>query len=121
MAPGQTLNQLDREPLVYFGCTWTEIKTALHQSGAAALLALIGLVMLLRSPGVLGLVLVGWLALAYFLLRRIHRFRAGKPLYFERHRKIARGPALIKPGRRYQYGRHPPGSSTPVVRARTAR
>jgi hypothetical protein len=77
----------------------------------------VGLVLLLRSPGVLGLVLVGWLALAYGLLHRIHRFRAGKPLYFERHRKIAQGPALIKPGRRYQYGRRLPRSNPPVVRA----
>lgn len=121
MKPNQTLHQLDQEPLVYFGCTWTEIKAALHQSGAVALLALIGLVLLLRSPGVLGLVLVGWLALAYFLLRRIHRFRAGKPLYFERHRKIARGPAFIQPGRPYQYGRHLPRSSPRAVRARAAR
>ena len=121
MKPGQTLHQLDREPLVYFGCTWTEIKAALYQSGAVALLALIGLVLLWRSPGVVGLVLVGWLALAYGLLRRIHRFRAGKPLYFERHRKIARGPAFIQPGRCYQYGRPVPRSGPRAVRARAAR
>lgn len=106
MKPEQTLHQLDREPLVAFGCTWSEIKAALYQSGAVAWLTLVGLVLWLRSPGVVGLVLVGWLALAFVLLQRIHRFRAGKPLHFERHRKIARGPAVIKPGRLYQYGRH---------------
>ena len=121
MKPNQTLHQLDREPLVYFDCTWTEIKATLHQSGAATLLASIGLVLLLRSPAVVGLALVGWLALAYFLLHRIHRFRAGKPLYFERHRKIARGPALIKPGRLYQYGRHRPRSRARAVGTRSAR
>jgi len=117
MKPDQTLDQLDREPLVYFGCTWTEIKAALYQSGAAAVVALIGLTLWLRSPVVLAIGLVGWLALAYALLRRIHHHRAGKPLYFERHRKIAQGPALIKPGRRYQYGRRLPRSNPPVVRA----
>ncbi|MBK8185636.1 MAG: DUF3487 family protein [Candidatus Competibacteraceae bacterium] len=117
MKPDQTLHQLDREPLVYFGCTWTEIKAALHQSGAAAVIVLVGLVMLLRSPVVLALVLVGWLALAYALLHRIHRFRAGKPLYFERHRKTVSGAAFIKAGRRYQYSRRarrgPPASPHP--------
>jgi hypothetical protein len=108
MKPDQTLDQLDREPLVYFGCTWTEIKAALYQSGAAAVLALIGLTLWLRSPVVLAIGLVGWLALAYALLRRIHHHRAGKPLYFERHRKTARGAAFIQPGRRYQYSRHRP-------------
>ncbi len=117
MKPNQTLHQLDQEPLVYFGCTWTEIKAALYQSGAAAVLALIGLVLLLRSPAVVGLALVGWLAGAYGLLRRIHRFRAGKPLYFERHRKIAHGPAVIQPGRRYDYGRQRPRPSPPGGRA----
>jgi hypothetical protein len=58
---------------------------------------------------------------AYGLLRRIHRFRAGKPLYFERHRKIAQGPAFIQPGRRYQYGRHRPRSRARAVGPRAAR
>lgn len=119
MKPEQTLHQLDREPLVSFGCTWSEIKVALYQSGAVAWLTLVGLVLWLRSPGVLGLVLVGWLALAYVLLQRIHRFRAGKPLYFERHRKIVRGSVLIKPGRRYQYGGHRPRAC--AVSGRSAR
>ena len=94
MKPELTLTHLNRrEPIVHFGCTWTEIKTCLWR-GAAVALPLTVLLMAVAPVPVLMVVpgLVGWWALAYGFARHIHRHRAGKPLHYERHRKTARRP-----------------------------
>ena len=110
MKPETTLSELEREPIVYFGCTWTEIKQSLWRGAAGALPAtLIGMLWLplpalpLLIPGV-----VGWLLLAYLQLRHIRRHRAGKPLYYERHRALLRRGAhpFIVQGKTYQVWRN---------------
>ena len=122
MKPELTLTHLNRrEPIVHFGCTWTEIKTCLWR-GAAVALPLTVLLMAVAPVPVLMVVpgLVGWWALAYGFARHIHRHRAGKPLHYERHRKTARRPPFVRPGTIYQvqrnaapHGRHPGPASRP--------
>lgn len=108
MKPELTLTQLDRrEPIVHFGCTWTEIKICLYR-GAAVALPLAGALMAVSPAPVLMVVpgLVGWLALAYLFTRHIHRHRAGKPLHYERHRKTARRPPFVRAGTIHQFQRN---------------
>lgn len=93
MKPALTLSQLERgEPLVHFGCTWSEIKTCVWR-GAALALPLTGAGMALTSIPVIGILpgLGLWVGLAYGFTRLIHAQRAGKPLFYEKHRKKVRG------------------------------
>lgn len=106
MKPELTLTQLEREPLVHFGCTWSEIKTCVWRGGAMALPITAGLMALAPVPPLLLLApgLLLWLGLAYGCTQHIHRHRAGKPLYYERHRRqagAARAP-FIRAGGVYQ-------------------
>ncbi len=106
MKPDLTLSQLERgEPIVHFGCTWSEIKTCVWRGAAVALpltaaaMTLTVLPVIILLPG-LGL----WVGLAYGFTRLIHAQRAGKPLFYERHRKKVRGfrSPFIPPGVIYQ-------------------
>lgn len=106
MKPELTLAQLEREPIVHFGCTWSELKTCIWRGGAMALPVTAGLMGLAPVPPLLLLVpgLLLWLGLAYGCTQHIHRHRAGKPLYYERHRRqvqSARAP-FIRAGKVYQ-------------------
>lgn len=111
MKPDLTLSDLEREPIVHFGCTWTELKLCLGRSAALTVPATVGAMALLPSPAWVAPGLVGWLGLAYALTRHIHKHRAGKPLYYERHRKAVKAPGapFVKPGQIYQSqrARHP--------------
>jgi hypothetical protein len=109
MKPDHTLSQLEREPIVYFGCTWSEIKTCLWRGGALAALATLACMLFLPLPVfwlVPGLLL--WWGLAYGFTQRIHAQRVGKPLYYERHRRAvrARSAPFIPAGRIYQAERN---------------
>ena len=109
MKPDHTLSQLEREPIVYFGCTWSEIKTCLWRGGALAAITTALLMMLTPLP-VLWLVpgLLLWWGLAYGFTQRIHAQRVGKPLYYERHRRAVRAPGapFLRPGLIYQAERN---------------
>lgn len=104
MKPELALSDLEREPIVHFGCTWTELKRCLYRSAALAGPATLGAMVLLPSPAWVAPGLVGWLGLAYALTRHIHKHRAGKPLYYERHRKAVKalGAPFVKAGLIYQ-------------------
>lgn len=113
MKPDRALVNLNRrEPIVYFGCTWAEIKASIWRGGAMAMPMTVVLMVaspipvLMLIPGILG-----WLALTRFFLGHINRNRAGKPLYFERHKKLSRHPSFIRAGRIYQFARNAPHSS----------
>ena len=89
MKPTLALTHLNRrEPIVYFGCTWTEIKTGVWR-GAAVALPVTAALMAALSPPVLMIVpgLCLWLVVTRMFLNHINRHRAGKPLFYERHRK----------------------------------
>ncbi len=122
MKPALTLRELERsEPIVHFGCTWTEIQTCIWRAAAIALpltvtaMAITSIPVLCILPG-LGL----WVGLAYGLTRWIHAQRAGKPLFYERHRKAVRGwrSPFIQHGRIYQCPRRNLG--TDLGRPRSA-
>lgn len=110
MKPDLTLSELEREPIVYFGCTWSEIKTCIWRGAAVALPVTLGLMMLGPLP-VLMLVpgLLLWVGAAYGFTQYIHRHRAGKPLFYEMHRTRVKavGAPFIRPGQIYQVERHP--------------
>lgn len=109
MKPELTLGQLEREPIVHFGCTWTEIKTCVWSGASLALPLTVGAMVLVPLPLLLvvpGLLL--WLGLAYGFTQRIHRQRAGKPLYYERHRRTVKATAtpFVRADRVYQAQRN---------------
>ena len=110
MKPDLTLSELEREAIVYFGCTWSEIKTCIGRGAAVAIPVTIGL-MALGSVPVLMLVpgLLLWVGAAYGFTQHIYQHRAGKPLFHERHRirVKAAGAPFIRAGSLYQVERHP--------------
>lgn len=109
MKPDLTLSELEREAMVYFGCTWSEIKTCIWRGAAVALPVTLGLMALGPMP-VLMLVpgLLLWMGAAYGCTQHIHRHRAGKPLFHERHRTRVKavGAPFIRAGGLYQVERH---------------
>ena len=109
MKPDLTLGELEREAIVYFGCTWSEIKTCIWRGAGVAIPATIGLMALGPAP-VLMLVpgLLLWVGTAYGFTQYIHRHRAGKPLFYEMHRTRVKavGAPFIRPGQIYQVERH---------------
>lgn len=115
MKPTLALTHLNRrEPIVYFGCTWTEIKTGVWR-GAAVALPVTAALMAALSPPVLMIVpgLCLWLVVIRMFLNHINRHRAGKPLFYERHRKEARQAAFIRADTVHQFGRQVTRSLAP--------
>ncbi len=118
MKPTLALTHLNRrEPIVYFGCTWTEIKACIWRGAAIALPITLGLIAVSSLP-VLMVVpgLFVWLVATRMFLNHINHNRAGKPLYYERHKKAARHPAFIRAGTVHQCSRHPAKPSSRVAR-----
>jgi len=109
MKPDHTLSQLEREPIVYWGCTWSEIKKCLWRGGAFAALATLAGMLFLPLPVfwlVPGLLL--WWGLAYAMTQMIRAQRVGKPLHYERHCQTVRayGAPFLSAGRIYQVERN---------------
>lgn len=114
MKPSAILSELEREPVVYFGCTWTEIGNSLRKGIVVGLIAAIlaGIVASIFMSISLSLVLsmVAMLATTTLYtrtrLRRIAGLRAGKPLFYERHVQTSKSARFIRPARRYQRERN---------------
>ncbi|MCB1713528.1 MAG: DUF3487 family protein [Candidatus Competibacteraceae bacterium] len=104
MKPELTLTELEREPIVYFGCTWSEIKGCIRRAALITLPLMLALMALAPGAVVLWFIpgLLGWLGLSYRLTQYIRKYRAGKPLYYERHRRRAHTPVFIRPQPIYQ-------------------
>lgn len=114
MKPDSVLTELEREPVIYFGCTWSEITRALRSAllfavVAGALVAFV-LGLLLPGPAVFAATaLIVVLATGFRTWRQLQktgRMRAGKPLFYEKHRVQYRTPLFIQPVRRYQRERN---------------
>jgi len=90
--PTLSLSELEREPIVYFGCTWSEIKGCIRR--AAAIVVPLTLLMMVWVPGMQVLALVpgmlGWVSLTYLHTQKIRTLRVGKPLYYEIHQQRVR-------------------------------
>ncbi|MBK8168633.1 MAG: DUF3487 family protein [bacterium] len=104
MKPDLPLHALEREPIVYFGCTWSEIVTSAWRGAAIALLVTAALVVLTRSPGGLAVGLLVWVGFSYAFMYRLHATRAGKPLHYEVHARAVKRPRapFIRAGLTYQ-------------------
>ncbi len=109
MKPSLPLTELEREPLVHFGCTWTEIKRCVRQSAAVTLPLTLLVMFTVPGMAILGMIpgLLIWLGLSYLMTRHIQKYRAGKPLYYERHRQKVRSPSapFVRAGVVYQADR----------------
>ncbi|SUO96669.1 DUF3487 family protein [Suttonella ornithocola] len=114
MKPSMILTELEREPIVYFGCTWTEIIRA-TQSGMM-MGAILGLVVG-ASVGILVNGGIGFLCGFLFLmgssavitmrkLGKIRTLRAGRPLFYEKHVLNYRSSKFVQPAKRYQRERN---------------
>lgn len=109
MKPSLPLHALEREPIVYFGCTWSEIVTSAWRGAAIALLVTAALVVLTRSPGGLAVGLLVWVGSSYAFMYRQQSTRAGKPLHYEVHVRAVKRPGapFIRAGLIYQSQRTP--------------
>lgn len=104
--PSQLLTELEREPIVYFGCTWTEISRALYRSTIISLLTAIALAAVIWSLGLLFQIVFAISAATMFImillltrgsLRGIAKHRVGKPLFYEKHIGTYRSNRFIQP------------------------
>ena len=113
MKPDLALVNLNRrEPIVYFGCTWTEIKASIWRAASVVLPVTVVLMAVLPAP-IFMLIpgMLGWVALSRLFMGHINRNRAGKPLFYERHKKLSKHSTFIRAGRMYQFARNTPRSS----------
>lgn len=110
MKPGSILSEMEREPIIFFGCTWSEVTSALRQGLAVgalvAALVAIGAATLLRIPAMIAIAMFTMMAVTFLAtrrhLRKIAELRAGRPLFYERHAHTHRNPnSFIQPARRY--------------------
>ncbi len=92
--PTALLTELEREPIAYFGCTFTEImRQMMRSAGFAVAIATV----LAAGVGTLGFrfptmfsvfvaaFMIFALGITRFSLRKIAKHRIGKPLFYERH------------------------------------
>lgn len=104
--PTQLLTELEREPIIFFGCTWSEIVGQLRKAGFIGLLVAMALSTLLVSlslpfqvifPVATVTFILSLLALTRFFLKSISRLRAGKPLFYEKHVATHKSGKFIQP------------------------
>ena len=91
MNPDDILNLLEREPIVYFGCTWSEIMSAAVSSFIKAFLGTLVLLILPLPFNKILLILVlvlVWLFLTSRSMSNLRKLRDGKPLHYEKHHKM---------------------------------
>lgn len=127
MKPGAILSELEREPVIFWGCTRSEIFSALRRGMmigvvTASLLTVIAATFL-RFSTLIPIWMLSMMGTTYILtrsrLRRIASLRAGRPLFYELHALIYKRPQFIQPAVRYQRERN---RSDPVaVTARATR
>ena len=105
--PGKTLTQLEDEPQTgFFGCTYSEIVTALKKSVIAALLiTMIGAVFVYWPfAAIFGLLVSG--VFFMLLIRHAGAQRADNPLFYHRHVSTWRSSLFIQPAKQYQRERN---------------
>ena len=99
--PDSVLDTLEREPIVHFGCTWSEITNAITRG------------FLISLPITLCLSVIPWpfsrvmVMIPFFVIwgvvtrttmARIRTLRTGKPLFYERHvRMVKHNSPFINP------------------------
>ena len=114
MKPGAILSELEREPVIFWGCTRSEIFSALRRGMmigvVTASLLTVTAAAFLRSSTLVPIWMLSMMGTTYLLtrgrLRRIASLRAGRPLFYELHALIYRRPPFIQPAARYQRERN---------------
>lgn len=108
MKPQQVLTQLEREPIVHFGCTWSEIMGQLRKGMLfgfmsstvfGVFLALLGLDFPIIFVSSMILLVIVTIIVTRLNMHTIAKNRAGKPLYYEKHIGIYRSAAFYQPHR----------------------
>lgn len=86
--PDSVLDSLEREPIVYFGCTWSEIVNAVIRGALVSVPTTLVLV-LLPWPFSRVIVVIPffviWLLVTRFTMSNLRKLRTGKPLFYEKH------------------------------------
>ena len=93
--PDTVLSAIEREPIVYWGCTWSEIVKATTRGVTISLpcTLLIILIPLPVSKIIVVLPFIGiWAFVTRGTLRKISKLRTGKPLFYEKHVTMVRRP-----------------------------
>ena len=110
MKPAAILSELEREPIIFWGCTKTEIFRALRKGlligAATATVVTVAGAILLRPSTLVALWMLSMMGTAYvYVRRRLYRIaslRAGRPLFYELHAMIYQSSRFIQPATRYQ-------------------
>lgn len=114
MKPGAILSELEREPVVFWGCTRSEIFSALRRGMvigalAASLLTAIAAAFL-RGSTLVPIWMLSMMGITWLLTRsrlyRIASLRAGRPLFYEQHALTYKKPPFVQPAARYQLKRN---------------
>lgn len=105
--PTLILDQLERDPIVFWGCSNAEIMRCARQSFAAAvIIGVLGLFIHWVVAVILAFVL--WIGYSYYLMMALSGKRADKPLFYEVH--ASKLNVFIKHNVRYQLFRNAPHS-----------
>lgn len=91
--PEIVLTDLEREPIVYFGCTWSEIVNAITRGFLVALpITIVLAIFPLPFSRVIAVVpFFGiWLWVTNSTMKKLRTLRAGKPLFYERHIRMVK-------------------------------
>lgn len=115
--PEHTLSELEQEPIVFLGCTASEIANAQRKALSTSIgvsMIVSFLVYLLTNTkipiiviGTLLLLALSYSAVIYFTLKDIAGAKAGKPLFYDQHIRKYRNPKIfIQPQQLYQRHRN---------------
>ncbi len=86
--PDTVLSELEREPVVYWGCTWSEIMRAILKGLSISFMVTVVLIIVPTPISKLLLIIpfIGiWIIITRKTLKKISKLRVGKPLFYERH------------------------------------
>ncbi len=106
--PAQLLTELEREPVVYAGCTWTEISRQLYHSTLIGFFIALALGVGLWVLGLIFPVIFVISSFTMFIwafiftrsgLKKIAKNRIGKPLFYEKHINIYKSNRFVQPQR----------------------
>ena len=114
MKPAAILSELEREPIIFWGCTKTEIFRALRKGlligAVTATVVTVAGAILLRPSTLVALWMLSMMGTAYvYVRRRLYRIaslRAGRPLFYELHAMIYQSSRFVQPATRYQRERN---------------
>lgn len=110
--PTEGLNMLYRDPIVRWGCSYSEIMRSVTR-GALASLVLVFIIMIalplsgmIKFGVALVIFIISTLGIARFLCFKIARSRSNKPPHYDKHTMFIKRGVFAKPGQNYQRERN---------------